>query len=101
MVFTIATVPLVWIMGHMAPITRALPRSSLVFQKVVARYSPHVIAGIFMGHFHQDKFIVVHDPEAPEQSEKSAVNMIYQGPSVTPLDRSNPVSLQQNDDALL
>ncbi|KAF9895846.1 hypothetical protein BX616_008712 [Lobosporangium transversale] len=80
----------VWIMGHMAPITRSLPRSSLLFQKIVARYSPHVIAGIFTGHYHQDKFIVVHDPDALEQTEESALNVIYQGPSVTPLDRSNP-----------
>ncbi|KAF9980215.1 hypothetical protein BGZ65_005394 [Modicella reniformis] len=80
----------VWIMGHMAPITRTLPRSSLLFQKIVARYSPHVIAGIFTGHYHQDKFFVVHDPDASEQSETSAVNVVYQGPSITPLDRSNP-----------
>ncbi|KAF9115122.1 hypothetical protein BGX27_008827 [Mortierella sp. AM989] len=80
----------VWIMGHMAPVTRTLPRSSLLFQKVIARYSPHVIAGIFTGHYHQDKFVVVHDPDALEQSEKSAINVIYEAPSITPLDRSNP-----------
>ncbi|KAF8940553.1 hypothetical protein BGZ58_005887 [Dissophora ornata] len=80
----------VWIMGHMAPIIRSLPRSSILFQRIVARYSPHVIAGIFTGHFHQDKFIVVHDPDAEEKSEQSAINVIYQGPSITPLDRANP-----------
>ncbi|KAF9401486.1 hypothetical protein BGX21_001571 [Mortierella sp. AD011] len=80
----------VWIMGHMAPVTRSLPRSSVLFQRIIARYSPHVIAGIFTGHYHQDKFVVVHDPDAPEQSEQSAINVIYQTPSVTPLDNSNP-----------
>ncbi|KAI8345846.1 Metallo-dependent phosphatase-like protein [Mortierella sp. GBAus27b] len=79
-----------WIMGHMAPVTKSLPRSSSMFQRVVARYSPHVIAGIFSGHFHQDKFVVMHDPDAEEENEESAVNVVYQGPSVTPLDRSNP-----------
>ncbi|KAF9433781.1 hypothetical protein BGZ76_008976 [Entomortierella beljakovae] len=38
----------------------------------------------------RDKFVVVHDPDAPVQNEESAVNVIYQGPSVTPLDNSNP-----------
>ncbi|KAG0216383.1 hypothetical protein BGX28_002853 [Mortierella sp. GBA30] len=79
----------VWIMGHMAPITRTLPRASILFQRIVARYSPHVIAGIFTGHYHQDKFFVVHDPDM-EQSSDSAINVVYQGPSITPLDRSNP-----------
>jgi hypothetical protein len=79
-------------MGHMAPVTLTLPRSSILFQKVVARYSPHVIAGIFTGHYHQDKFIVMHDPDAEEHTQTSAVNIIYQGPSITPLDKANPVS---------
>ncbi|CAO3565700.1 unnamed protein product [Mortierella alpina] len=79
----------VWIMGHMAPVTRTLPRASVLFQRIVARYSPHVIAGVFSGHYHQDKFIIVHDPDQ-EQSEESAINMVYQGPSITPLDKSNP-----------
>ncbi|KAF8976900.1 hypothetical protein BGZ46_007856 [Entomortierella lignicola] len=42
------------------------------------------------GHFHQDKFVVLHDPDALEQSEESAVNVVYEGPSITPLDKSNP-----------
>ncbi|KAF9213331.1 hypothetical protein BGZ59_005522 [Podila verticillata] len=79
----------VWIMGHMAPVARSLPRSSILFQRIVARYSPHVIAGLFFGHFHLDKFIVMHDPDLP-QGEDSAVNVVYQGPSVTPNDRMNP-----------
>ncbi|KAF9548846.1 hypothetical protein EC957_005519 [Mortierella hygrophila] len=80
----------VWIMGHMAPVTLTLPRSSILFQRVVARYSPHVIAGIFTGHYHQDKFIVMHDPDAEEHTQASAVNVVYQGPSITPLDKANP-----------
>lgn len=76
----------------MAPVTRTLPKPSILFQRIVARYSPHVIAGIFTGHYHQDKFIVVHDPDAKEQTKESALNVIYQGPSVTPRDRLNPVS---------
>ncbi|KAG9065387.1 hypothetical protein KI688_002712 [Linnemannia hyalina] len=80
----------VWIMGHMAPVTLTLPRSSILFQRVVARYSPHVIAGIFTGHYHQDKFIVMHDPDAEERTQASAVNVVYQGPSITPLDKANP-----------
>ncbi|KAF9570702.1 hypothetical protein EC968_001486 [Mortierella alpina] len=64
----------VWIMGHMAPVTRTLPRASALFQRIVARYSPHVIAGVFSGHYHQDKFIIIHDPDQ-EQSEESAINM--------------------------
>lgn len=77
----------------MAPVTLTLPRSSILFQRVVARYSPHVIAGIFTGHYHQDKFIVMHDPDAEERTQASAVNVVYQGPSITPLDKANPVSL--------
>ncbi|KAF9586166.1 hypothetical protein BGW38_009063 [Lunasporangiospora selenospora] len=80
----------VWIMGHMAPIARSLPRSSILFQRIVARYSPHVIAGLFFGHFHQDKFFVFHDPDAADQNADSAINVAYQGPSITPLDRANP-----------
>ncbi|KAF9185432.1 hypothetical protein BGZ51_002659 [Haplosporangium sp. Z 767] len=80
----------VWIMGHMAPVTRTLPKPSILFQRIVARYSPHVIAGIFTGHYHQDKFFVVHDPDAESQTKESAINVVYQGPSVTPRDRSNP-----------
>ncbi|KAG0028345.1 hypothetical protein BGZ82_008468 [Podila clonocystis] len=79
----------VWIMGHMAPVAKSLPRSSILFQRIVARYSPHVIAGLFFGHFHLDKFIVMHDPDLPH-GENSAVNVIYQGPSITPNDRMNP-----------
>ncbi|KAG0045606.1 hypothetical protein BGZ83_009207 [Gryganskiella cystojenkinii] len=80
----------VWILGHMAPVTRTLPRPSVLFQRIVARYSPHVIAGIFSGHYHEDKFIVVHDPDVLEQTRESAINMVYEGPSITLLDRSNP-----------
>ncbi|KAG0380472.1 hypothetical protein BGX24_007956 [Mortierella sp. AD032] len=80
----------VWIMGHMAPVTLTLPRSSIIFQRIVARYSPHVIAGIFTGHYHQDKFIVMHDPDIEEHTQDSATNVIYQGPSITPLDNANP-----------
>ncbi|KAG0079099.1 hypothetical protein BGZ90_003537 [Linnemannia elongata] len=80
----------VWIMGHMAPVTLTLPRSSILFQRVVARYSPHVIAGIFTGHYHQDKLIVMHDPDAEEHTQASAVNVVFQGPSITPLDKANP-----------
>lgn len=79
-------------MGHMAPVARSLPRSSILFQRIVARYSPHVIAGLFFGHFHLDKFIVMHDPDLP-QGEDSAINVVYQGPSITPNDRMNPVSV--------
>ncbi|KAF9929739.1 hypothetical protein FBU30_001256 [Linnemannia zychae] len=80
----------VWIIGHMAPVTLTLPRASIIFQKIIARYSPHVIAGIFTGHYHQDKFVVMHDPDAEEHTQDSAINVIYQGPSITPLDNSNP-----------
>jgi len=76
----------------MAPVTRSLPRSSILFQKIIARYSPHVIAGVFTGHYHHDKFVIVHDPDAPEQSRESAINVVYEGPSITPLDHGNPVS---------
>jgi hypothetical protein len=85
---------IVWITGHMAPVTRTLPRSSILFQRIVARYSPHVIAGIFSGHYHQDRFVVVHDPDAQEQTRESAINVIFEGPSITPLDKSNPVGSQ-------
>lgn len=75
----------------MAPVAKSLPRSSILFQRIVARYSPHVIAGLFFGHFHLDKFIVMHDPDLP-RGEDSAINVVYQGPSITPNDRMNPVS---------
>ncbi|KAF9166053.1 hypothetical protein DFQ26_008807 [Actinomortierella ambigua] len=80
----------VWIIGHMAPVFRSLPKSSFLFQRIIARYSPHVIAGLFFGHFHQDKFFLVHDPDAPVKDASSAVQVAFQAPSVTPLDYSNP-----------
>lgn len=76
----------------MAPVTRSLSRSSILFQKILTRYSPHVIAGVFTGHFHLDRFVVVYDADAPEQTRESAINMVYEGPSITPLEHGNPVS---------
>jgi sphingomyelin phosphodiesterase len=80
----------VWIMAHIPPNDPdALPIQSQIFHKIVERFSPYTIAGIFYGHTHRDEFSVAYKWGA-EQNVKNAVNMAWTAPSVIPDSVANP-----------
>ena len=50
----------VWILGHVLTGwdgTNGLPNPTDLFYQIVDRFSPHVIAGVFFGHTHEDELV--------------------------------------------
>lgn len=70
----------VWILAHRTP-ARGMPLQSAVFAKIVTRFLPRVIGGIFFGE--GDEFLVLY-------KNSTAVNHALHGPSLSPLGGFNP-----------
>jgi hypothetical protein len=82
----------VWILGHVLTGwdgSNPLPNPTDYFYQVVARYSPHVIAGIFFGHTHEDEFMIYYSLNGTVQDAAHALATGWIGPSVTPLTNLN------------
>ncbi|KAF2858620.1 Metallo-dependent phosphatase [Piedraia hortae CBS 480.64] len=77
----------VWIIGHVPTGWDggdALQNPSNLFYAIVERYSPHVIAGVFFGHKHEDEVTVFYD-RGREGRRDAPLNAAWIGPSITPL----------------
>ncbi|WLF78041.1 hypothetical protein PVL30_001767 [Lodderomyces elongisporus] len=79
----------VWIMAHI-PVSDydALPLQSRIFGKIVERFSPYTIAGIFYGHTHRDIFSVLYNDDGDDNKEP--INMAWISQSITPYSNFNP-----------
>ena len=83
----------VWIVGHVLTGwdgSNPLPNPTDLFYQIVDRFSPHVIAGIFFGHTHEDELMIYYANNATVQSAETANALAYIGPSLTPLTNVNP-----------
>ena len=76
----------------------SLPNPTALFYSIVRRFSPHVIAGVFFGHTHQDQVHLFYDflPDSESLDENglrdtsklnfsAPLQTAYIGPSITPL----------------
>lgn len=90
-----------WLVGHVESGYTggdAMPNPSALFYSIVQRFSPHVIAGIFFGHTHNDNLMVYYDspvsgslPIANQSNVTlSPINVGWIMPSITPLYNVNP-----------
>ncbi|EJD04893.1 uncharacterized protein FOMMEDRAFT_18613 [Fomitiporia mediterranea MF3/22] len=82
----------VWIMGHVLSGwdgTNALLNPSNLFYQIVDRYSPHVIAGIFWGHTHEDELSIFYTNNGTVQSAENALVVSWNAPSITPASNLN------------
>lgn len=59
------------------------------FYQIVERYSPHVIAGVFFGHTHEDQAFIYYSNNGTNQSAANAIANAWVGPSLTPLTNLN------------
>ncbi|KAI0727851.1 sphingomyelin phosphodiesterase [Fomitopsis betulina] len=81
-----------WILGHVPTGwdgTNALENPSNLFYQIVDRYSPHVIAGVFFGHDHEDELSIYYANNATNISADTALVVSWIMPSVTPLTNLN------------
>ncbi|KAL2290302.1 hypothetical protein FJTKL_15443 [Diaporthe vaccinii] len=69
--------------------TNPTPGGSDYFYQVVERYSPHVIAGVFFGHTHEDQAFIYYINNGTNQSAENAIANAWVGPSLTPLTNIN------------
>ncbi|KAI3400221.1 hypothetical protein diail_4106 [Diaporthe ilicicola] len=69
--------------------TNPTPGGSDYFYQIVERYSPHVIAGVFFGHTHEDQAFIYYSNNGTNQSAENAVANAWVGPSLTPLTNLN------------
>ncbi|OCT53779.1 Ser/Thr protein phosphatase family protein [Cladophialophora carrionii] len=82
----------VWLIGHVLSGwdgSNPLPNPTDLFYQIVDRFSPHVIAGVFFGHTHEDQFFIYYSNNGTTQDAAHAVNVGWMGPSVTPLTNLN------------
>lgn len=82
----------VWILGHVLTGwdgSNPIPNPTDLFYQIVDRYSPHVIAGIFFGHTHEDEFMIYYSNNGTTQDAAHAINVGWIGPSMTPLTNVN------------
>lgn len=82
----------VWIVGHVLTGwdgSNPLPNPTDLFYQIVDRYSPHVIAGIFFGHTHEDQVMIYYANNGTVQNAATAQTPGWIGPSVTPLTNLN------------
>ncbi|KZT07671.1 sphingomyelin phosphodiesterase [Laetiporus sulphureus 93-53] len=79
-----------WIMGHIPSGWDASdPLQNPTNLCDVDRYSPHVIAGIFFGHTHEDMLNIFYTNDATNMSVETAQTVAWIGPSVTPITNYN------------
>lgn len=82
----------VWILGHVPSgwdSTDPLPNPTNLFYQIVDRFSPHVIAGIFFGHTHEDQMTIFYANNGTVMTKETAQMVSWIGPSVTPLTNYN------------
>ncbi|OCB86070.1 hypothetical protein A7U60_g6968 [Sanghuangporus baumii] len=82
----------VWIMGHVLSGwdgTNALFNPSNLFYQIVDRFSPHVIAGIFWGHTHEDELSIFYTSNGTVKTAENALVVSWNGPSITPASNLN------------
>ncbi|PCH42292.1 Metallo-dependent phosphatase [Wolfiporia cocos MD-104 SS10] len=82
----------VWIIGHVPSgysKTDPLQNPTNLFYQIVDRFSPHVIAGIFWGHTHEDQLNIFYANNATVMNTNTAQAVAWIGPSVTPLTNYN------------
>jgi len=82
----------VWILGHVLAGwdgTNPLENPTNLFYQIVDRFSPHVIAGIFFGHTHEDQLSIFYANNATDISAENALAVQWITPSVTPLTNLN------------
>ncbi|KAL5520508.1 hypothetical protein ACEPAG_9732 [Sanghuangporus baumii] len=82
----------VWIMGHVLTGwdgTNALFNPSNLFYQIVDRFSPHVVAGIFWGHTHEDELSIFYTNNGTVQTAENALVVSWNGPSITPTSNLN------------
>lgn len=87
-----------WIIAHVPPNgADTLPVPSLAFTQIVERFSPHVIAGLFFGHTHQDEFQLVYQSPSKsgrlleqDKTSENVLNTAWIAQSITPLTNFNP-----------
>lgn len=60
-----------------------------LFYQIVDRFSPHVIAGVFFGHTHEDQLSIFYANNATDISAENALAVQWIAPSVTPLTNLN------------
>ncbi|KIJ51843.1 hypothetical protein M422DRAFT_157627 [Sphaerobolus stellatus SS14] len=78
----------VWILGHVPPgwdATSALPNGPNLLYQIIDRFSPHVIANVFMGHIHDEARFIYYANNATTMDAASALTTTWIGGSVTPL----------------
>lgn len=78
----------VWIVGHVLTGwdgSNPLPNPTDLFNQIVDRYSPHVIANLFWGHTHEDEVMLYYANNGTAQTSENALVSGWIGPSVTPL----------------
>ena len=82
----------VWIIGHVLSGwdgSNPLPNPTNLFYQIVDRYSPHVIAGVFFGHTHEDQNMIFYANNGTVRNADTALTPAWIGPSVTPLTNLN------------
>ncbi|KAK3377756.1 Metallo-dependent phosphatase-like protein [Podospora didyma] len=82
----------VWIAGHVLSGwdgSNPMPGGSDMLYQIVDRYSPHVIAGIFFGHTHEDQTFIYYTKNGTHQTADNAIASSWVGPSITPLTNLN------------
>lgn len=80
----------VWIIAHLPPSSNSMPVSTKIFQRIVERFSPKVIAALFFGYNLKDQFNLIYAGDGTNKDLNSLVNFALIGPSITPLDGNNP-----------
>jgi sphingomyelin phosphodiesterase len=82
----------VWIIGHI-PIGytggASLKNPSELFGQILERYSPHVIAGTFWGHWHDEFAFNSYTNNGTVKDASTALMLNWVGPSLTPLSNLN------------
>lgn len=77
-----------YVMGHVLTGwdgSNPMPNGADYFYQIIERYSPHVIAGVFFGHTHEDQAFVYYTNNGTNQTAGNAINNAWVGPSLTPL----------------
>lgn len=67
-----------------------LPNGSDLLYQIVERYAPHVVAGLFFGHTHEDQAFVYYAGNGTRPANAAdALASAWVGPSLTPLTNLN------------
>jgi sphingomyelin phosphodiesterase len=82
----------VWILGHVLPGwdgTSALLNGPNLLYQIIDRFSPHVIANVFMGHIHDEVRYIYYANNGTVMDSTTALTTTWVGGSITPLSGLN------------